>query len=72
MVLEGLYKSKLQESAQRQTVLALCDPETIRNGGQPNYQRLKISLNLHSGETLRNKNFKIRNEVVGRGAVTKL
>ena len=32
--LEGLYKSKLQDSVQLQTVLALYDQETIGNNGQ--------------------------------------
>ena len=36
MVLEGLYKSKLEDSVQLQTVLALYDQETARNNGQPN------------------------------------
>ena len=31
MILEGLYKSKLQESALLQTVFALYDQETVRN-----------------------------------------
>ena len=33
MILEGLYKSKLQNSAQLQTVLALYDQETAPNEG---------------------------------------
>ena len=37
MTLEGLYKSKLQNSAQLQTVLALYDQETARSK-EPNYQ----------------------------------
>ena len=36
MVLEGLYKSKLQDSVQLQTVLALFDQVTVRNNDQPN------------------------------------
>ena len=35
-ILEGLYKSKLQNSAQLHTVLALYDQETARNNGKPN------------------------------------
>ena len=31
VILEGLYKSKLQDSVQLQTVLALYDQETVRN-----------------------------------------
>ena len=37
MVLEGLYMSKLQDSVQLQTVLALYDQETVRNNGQTRY-----------------------------------
>ena len=39
MVLEELYKSKLQDSDQLQIVLALYDPETIRNNGQPSFSK---------------------------------
>ena len=46
MILEGLYKSKFQESAQLQTVLALYDQEPVRNGGQPNYQRFKMCVKI--------------------------
>ena len=34
IILEGLFKSKLQDSVQLQTVLTLYDQETIRNNGQ--------------------------------------
>ena len=34
MVLEGLYKSKLLDPVQLQTVLALYDQETVVNNGQ--------------------------------------
>ena len=34
MVLEGLYKSKLQDSVQRQTVLALYDQELFETMGK--------------------------------------
>ena len=37
LILEGLYKSKLQDSVQLQTVLALYDQETVRNNGQTSY-----------------------------------
>ena len=33
--LEGLYMSKLQDSVQLQTVLALYDQETVGNNEQP-------------------------------------
>ena len=47
MVLEGLYKSKLQDSVQRQTTLANYEQEKIRNNEQPNYSRLKIAVRRH-------------------------
>ena len=43
VILEVLYKSKLQDSVQLQTVLALYDQETVRNNGQTSYSILKIS-----------------------------
>ena len=47
VILEGLYKSKLQDSVHLQTVLALYDQETVRNNGQTSYLRLKTSVKLH-------------------------
>ena len=38
MVLEGLYKSKVQDSVQLYTVFALYDQETVRNNVQPSGQ----------------------------------
>ena len=38
-ILEGLYKSKLQNSVQLRTVMALFDQEDARNNGTPNYQQ---------------------------------
>ena len=40
-ILEGLYKSNLQNSVQLQTVMALYDQEVARNNGTPNYHQLK-------------------------------
>ena len=71
VILEGLYKSKLQDSVQLQTVLALYDQETVRNNGQTSYLRLKTSVKLHIDQMMRTRNFRVRNEVVERGAVTK-
>ena len=71
MVLEGLYMSKVQDSVQLQTVLALCDRETVRNNGQPSFSRLKTSVRLHVDQTMRIRHFRVRNEVMERGVVTK-
>ena len=46
-ILEGLCKSKLQDSVLLQTVLALYDQETVRSNGQTCYLRLKTSVKLH-------------------------
>ena len=39
MILERLYKSKLENSVQHQTVMALYDQEVARNNLTPNYQQ---------------------------------
>ena len=71
VILEGLYTSKLQDSVQLQTVLALYDQETVRNNGQTSYLRLKTSVKLHIDQMMRTRNIRVRSEVVERGAVTK-
>ena len=70
MIMEGV-QVKLQDSVQLQTVSALYDQETVRNTGQPSHPRLKTSVRLHIDQTMRTRNFRVRNEVVERGAVTK-
>ena len=60
MILEGLYKSKLQNSAQLQTVLALYDQETARNKEKPNYSQVKTTVKLHIGQMMRTRNFRVR------------
>ena len=70
VILEGLYKSKLQDSVQLQTVLALYDRETAQNNGQTIYVRLKTAVKLHFDQMMRSRNFTDRNEVVERGSVT--
>ena len=71
VILEGLYKSKFQDSVQRQTVLALYDQETAWNDGQPNHSRLKTAVKLHIDQMIRTRNVRVRNDVVERGSVTK-
>ena len=46
-VLEGLCKSKLQDSVQLQTVLAVYEQENVRNNEPPNNSRLKTILRRH-------------------------
>ena len=71
VILEGLHRPKLQDSVQLQTVLALYDQETVRNNGKTNYLRLKTAIQLHIDQMMRTRNFRVRNEVVERGSVTK-
>ena len=71
MVLEGLYRSKLQDSVQLQTVLFLCEQENIRHDEQPSYSRLKTSVRRRIDQTMRTRNFRAQNEIVEKGAVTK-
>ena len=67
MVLEGLYKSKLQDSVQLQSVLALYDQENIRNKGQPSYSSLKTAVRLHIDQSMRARSCRARNEICERG-----
>ena len=41
-VSEGLYVSKLQDSSQSQTVVALHNQENLRGGGKRDYHRLRM------------------------------
>ena len=68
MILEVMYKSKLLDSVQLQKVLASYDQETVRNIGQPSYSRLKTSVGLQIDQTMRTRNFRVRNEIMERGA----
>ena len=70
LILEGLYKSKLENSVQLQTLLALYDQEATRSK-EPNYQHLKTALKLHADQMMRTRNFRVPSDVVKRGSVTK-
>ena len=70
-ILERLYKSKLQNSAQLRTLMALYEQEAARSNGTPNYQQLKTAVKLHIDQMMRNRNFRARNDVVERRSVTK-
>ena len=70
-ILVGLYKSKLQNSAQLRTVMALYDQELGRNNGTPNYQQLNIAVKLYIDQMMRDRNFKAQNDVVETVSVTK-
>ena len=66
MILERLYKSKVENSVQLQTVLALYDQEKARCK-EPNCQQLKTAMKLHIVQMMRSRNFRVRNDVVERG-----
>ena len=71
-ILEGSYKSKLQESAQLHSdYIDIVRPRNDSKWRTTELSRLMTSVIIHIGQTMRNKNFKIQNEVVERGAVTK-
>ena len=65
--------SKLQDSVQFQTVLAMFEQENIRNDEQPSYSRLKTTVRRHIYQTMtmRTRNIRAWSEVVERGAVIK-
>ena len=71
MVLEGLFKSKLHDSVQLQTVLAFFEQEDVRNNEPPSYHRLKTIVRRRVDQTVRTRNFRARNKTVERGEVTK-
>ena len=66
MILEGLYKSKLENSVELQTVMALYDQDVARNNGTPNYQQLKTAVKLQFDQMMRTRNFRVRSDVVER------
>ena len=69
-ILEGLYKSKLQNYVQLRTSMTLNVQETARSK-KPNYQQLKTAVKLHVDRMMRFRNFRVRNDVSERGSVTK-
>ena len=46
------------------------DQEVARNKGTPNYQQLKTAVKFHDDQKMRNRNFRVRIDVVERGSVT--
>ena len=69
-VLEGLYVSKLQDSSQAQTIMALYNHEILREGGKRDHHRLGMCVKLHFEQAQRSKNFRIQSELTERVAVT--
>ena len=52
-------------------MLALCDPETVRNGGQTSNSRLKTSVRLFYDQKMRSRNLEARNDMIHGGVVTR-
>ena len=52
-------------------MLALYDPETVRNKKQTSYSRLKTSVRLFFDQKMRSRNLKARNDMIHGGVVTR-
>ena len=61
-VFEGLYKMKLQGSAQHQTALAVYDQGMNRDRVLQSYQRLRTLVRRHIDQMIRTRNVEARNE----------
>ena len=70
MILEGLYKSKLENSVQLQIVMALYDQETARTK-EPTYHQLKTAVKTSYRSNNENSKLQVREDVMERGSVTK-
>ena len=69
--MEDLYKSKIRDSVQLQTVLAMYEQAIDRDRATPSNQRLKAMVRRHIDQTVRTRNFKARNERIETRVVTK-
>ena len=69
--LESLYKLRIRESAQLNTVLELPDMELHQKISMPNYQKLKTMVKGSLDQKLRSRNFDTRHERIETGAVVK-
>ena len=54
-VLEVLYVSKVLDSSQAQTIVALFNQEILRGGGTRDYHRLRMCVKLHIEQAQRSK-----------------
>ena len=61
-VLEGLYVSKLQESSQPQTIMAVYNQDILLGGGKRDNHRLRMCVKLHIEQAQRSDNFRIQSE----------
>ena len=70
-VLKGLYVTKLQESFQAQTIMAMYNQDILLGGGKRDNHRLRMCVKLHIEQAQRSDNFRIQSENTERAAVTK-
>ena len=70
-VLESLYKLRIRESAQLNTVLELHDMELHQKISLPNHQKLKTIVKRIMDQKLRLRNFDARHGKIGTGAMVK-
>ena len=68
-ILESLYKLRIRESAQLETVLELYDMEIHQKISVPNYQKLKTMVKRRKDQKLRLRNFYVRHGKIETGAV---
>ena len=68
-VLESLYRLRIRESDQLETVLELYDMEIHQKISMPNYRKLKTMVRRSIDQKLRLRNFDVRNERIETGAV---
>ena len=70
-ILESLYKLRIRESDQLNTVLELYDMEIHQKISVPNYQKLKTVVKESIDQKLRLRNFDARHGRIESGAVIK-
>ena len=63
-ILERLYKMRIRESMQFQTVLAMYEQEILQDRSRQNYQKLNTVVRRHKDQLISSRNFKVRNERV--------
>ena len=68
-ILESLYKLRIRESAQLQTVLELYDMEIHHKISMPNYQKLKTIVKTCKDQKLRLQNLDARHGRIESGSV---
>ena len=70
-ILESLYKLRIRESEQLETVLELYDLQIHHKISVPNYQKLKTMVKMSKDQKLRLRNFDARHGRIETGAVVK-